>query len=186
MASQSSFTVQLNLYDGYLDCLDEIKNFCTENFGALPQLVLTRDQRHEMKILSVFDSKTYKNFGKDFASPLFEFTCENFLVNRAKNSCYAGEKSWQLDLATGALKRCYFERPYFNAYDDINEKILLLPVGRNCRSQYCVNASHFMALGNIPEINCPSYAQLHDRASAGWYKQLMKDALGGKFTMADK
>ncbi len=92
LASPSSFTVQLNLYDGYLNCLDEIKNFCTENFGALPQLVLTRDQRHEMKILSAFDSKTYKNFGKDFASPLFEFTCENFLVNRAKISVTRAKK----------------------------------------------------------------------------------------------
>ncbi|MBR2732836.1 MAG: hypothetical protein IKD80_01105 [Selenomonadaceae bacterium] len=38
-----------------------------------------------------------------------------------------------------------------------------------------------MALGNVPEVNCPSYAQLRDRPEAGWYKQTMIDALGGKF-----
>lgn len=185
-ASKASFTVQLNLYDGYLDCLDEIKNFCTENFGALPQIALTRAQQRGIAIHSSDDFETYKKLGAQFDSPMFKFACENFLVNRAKNFCYAGENSWRLDLATGDLQRCYFERPYFNIYDDLDKEIPLIPVGRNCRDIYCVNAIHFMALGIIPEINCPSYAQLRDRPSAGWYKENMKIALGGKFMATDK
>ena len=180
-ASKASFTVQLNLYDGYLDCLDEIKDFSLKNFGALPQLALTRDQRQGMEIYSTADFETYKKYGAKFESPMFDFSCENFLVNRAKNFCHAGENSWRLDLATGELKRCYFEPPYFNAYDDLAQEIPLKPVGRHCGSNYCVNAIHFLALGNIPEIDCPSYAALRDRPAAGWYKQTMTDALGGKF-----
>ena len=184
--SNASFTVQLNLYDGYLDCLDEIKNYCIENFGALPQVALTRDQRHGMKIHSSADFNTYKKYGETFDSPMFKFSCENFLVNRSKNFCYAGENSWTLDLATGALCRCYFEEASFNIYDDLNKEIPLNPVGRHCRSEYCVNAIHFMALGIIPEISCPSYAQLRDRTEASWYKQPIKDALGGKFMIKQK
>ncbi|MBO4780379.1 MAG: hypothetical protein J5497_07065, partial [Selenomonadaceae bacterium] len=177
-ASKASFTVQLNLYDGYLDCLEQIKSFCTENFGALPQLALTRDQRRGMEVYSSADFETYRKYGAEFSSPMFEFACDNFLVNRAKNFCYAGENSWRLDLATGELRRCYFEQPCFNAYDDLEQEIPLRAVGQHCGSNYCVNAIHFMALGNIPKINCPSYAELRDRPEAGWYKQTMKHALG--------
>lgn len=180
-ASKASFTVQLNLYDGYLDCLDEIKNFCTENFGALPQLALTRDQSFGMAIHSSADFATYRRYGAEFHSPMFEFACDNFLKNHAKKFCYAGEKSWTLNLATGDLQRCYFERPCFNIYDDLTQKIPLNPIGRHCGSMYCVNAIHFAALGVLPEINCPSYAALRDRPAAGWYKQPIKNALGGKF-----
>ena len=184
--SKASFTVQLNLYDGYLDCLDEIKNFSMENFGALPQIALTRAQQRGIAIHSSADFETYKNYGAQFNSPMFKFACENFLKSRAKNFCYAGENSWRLDLATGDLKRCYFERAYFNAYDNLDKEIPLKPIGINCRDTYCVNAIHFLALGNIPEINCPSYAQLRDRPEAGWYKQTMKEALGGKFMPENK
>ena len=126
-ASKASFTVQLNLYDGYLNCLDEIKNFCTENFGALPQIALTRAQQRGITIHSSADFETYKNYGVQFNSPMFKFSCENFLKSRAKNFCYAGENSWVLDLATGDLKRCYFERAYFNIYDDLEKKYLCNP-----------------------------------------------------------
>ena len=179
--SKASFTVQLNLYDGYLDCLDEIKNFCLENFGALPQIALTREQRRGIAVHSSADFETYKSYGAQFDSPMFEFACENFLKSRAENFCYAGENSWRLDLATCDLNRCYFERPYFNVYNDLDQEIPLQPVGRNCRDIYCVNAIHFMALGVVPEINCPSYAQMRDRPEAGWYKETIKQALGRKF-----
>lgn len=185
IASKASFTVQLNLYDGYLPCLDEIKNFCMENFGALPQLALTRDQRRGMKLYTAGDLAAYRKLGADFHSPMFEFSCDNFLVNRAKNFCYAGQHSWRLNLATGALRQCYSQRDTFNAYDDLEQKIPLKPVGRHCGSRYCINAIHFMALGNVPEVDCPSYAQLRDRPEAGWYKQTMIDALGGKFLTDD-
>lgn len=181
--SKASFTVQLNLYDGYLDCLDEIKNYCIENFGALPQIALTRDQRRGMNIHSSADFDTYKKIGSQFDSPMFKFSCENFLVNRQKYFCRAGESSWTLNLATGDLSRCYFEAPSFNIYDDLEQKVPLRAVGRHCGCQYCVNAIHFLALGNIPEIDCPSYAELRDRPEAGWYKKTIKDAIGKKFTI---
>ena len=182
-ASKASFHVSFNLYEGYMDCLDEIKSYCLDNFGALPQVAIMRDQRSGMKIHSSADFETYKKFGGEFKSPMFEFACENFLVNRRKYFCHAGQTSWFLDLATGNLARCYSEPPYFNAYDDLESKIPLVPVGRNCRAVYCINASFFVACGNIPEIDLPSYTALRDRPEAGWHKQTIKDALGKKFTI---
>ncbi|MBQ7221651.1 MAG: radical SAM protein [Synergistaceae bacterium] len=39
-----SVLVQLNLCDEYIDCKDEIKQFCIKNFGALPHVALTRNE----------------------------------------------------------------------------------------------------------------------------------------------
>ena len=185
MRSNSSFTVQLNLYDGYLEFLEEIKNYCLENFGALPQLALTRNQKNGMKIYSVHDMKTYRNFGKDFDSPMFEFACDNFLKKRTE-FCHAGEKSYTLDLASGNLRMCYAEPQIFNIYDDLNATVPEISVGYNCHSDYCVNAIHFLALGVMPEVNCPSYAELRNRNSANWYKQNIFDNLNKKFQYKGK
>ena len=134
-----------------------------------------------MKVYCAEGFEAYKKYGAEFDSPMFNFACENFLVNRAKNFCYAGENSYRLDLATGALKKCYSEKPCFDIYKDLNQKIPSNPIG-HCKSRYCVNAIHFMALGIIPEIKCPSYAELRDRPAAGWYKKSAKDALSNKFS----
>ena len=43
-----------------------------------------------------------------------------------------------------------------------------------------------MSLGIIPEIECPSYAELRDRESGGWYAPEMKEFLGGKLSCNNK
>ena len=176
----ASFTVQLNLYDGYLNLLEEIKSYCIENFGALPQLALTRNQTNGMKLYSAHDLETYRQDGKDFDSPMFQFACDNFL-NKRNAFCYAGEKSYTLDLSSGNLRRCYDDPATFNIYKDLDENVPESPIGHNCRSIYCFNAIHFMALGIMPDIDCPSYAALRNRESAGWYKETILNALSGKF-----
>ena len=184
-ASPASFMVQLNLYDGYLEDLDEIKSYCLDNFKALPQLALTRYQKNGMRVFSVHDMDTYRQYGDDFESPMFKFACDNFLKKR-KEFCYAGVKSYTLNLADGTLKRCYFDKMFFNIYDDLEAAIPESPVGHDCRDIYCINAIHFLALGVMPDVNCPSYAQLRNRESAGWYKKTILDALDGKFDLKER
>ena len=185
-ASPASFHVSFNLYEGYMDCLDEIKNYCMENFGAPPHIAIMRDQRNGMKLYDPIDLATYKRRGADFHSARFEVECDNFLVNRQKYFCYAGETSWVLDLATGNLSRCYCEPPYFNAYDNLEQKIPLWPVGRHCNDTYCINASYFIACGNIPEVNYPPYSLLRDRPEANWHKKPIRDIIGKKFKIRDR
>ena len=104
---------------------------------------------------------------------MFDFTCRNFKAKR-REFCYAGDWTFKLDLATGELRSCYFSLPFCNIYTDIDEKIKTLTVGNNCGSSYCVNSSHFMSLGVIPEIQCPTYAGLRDRPEAHWYNPRMR------------
>lgn len=175
-AAGCSILVQLNLSDEYIENIDEIKRICVENFGAYPQAALTRRENDDMSIFTNYTNDEYLAFGKSFDSPLFDFTYKNFKVKR-KEFCYAGAWSYTLDLATGDLSSCYFSRPFYNIYANPNSKIKSLPVGCNCHNPYCVNSSHFMSLGIIPSIPCPTYVDLRDRADAQWYTTEMKNFL---------
>lgn len=177
--SKASFFVQMNLCDGYIECLDEIKEYCMKNFGALPQVTLTRKEFPEMDIYTQKSKEKYKSYADQFESPMFDLMYKNFKVKRTEY-CYAGKKSYTLNLATGDLKRCYFEKSFMNIYDS-DEKIPERSVGNNCGDKFCVNIIHFISLGVVPDIDCLTYAKLRDREGAGWLKKNMLDELNSKF-----
>jgi len=179
-----SFLVQLNLCDEYIECIDEIKEFCLKEFGAYPQVALTRREGKGYSIFTSYSDSEYIEYAKTFDSPLFDFTLKNFKVKR-KEFCYAGDWSFKLDLATGNLRSCYFSPPFYNIYDNINEPIKKSIVGNNCGNSYCVNSSHFMSLGIIPSVDCPSYVALRDRNQT-WYQEEMREFLSGKLSDNNK
>lgn len=164
-----SFLIQLNLCDEYIELEEEIKKYCIQNFGALPQIALTRKEGNEYSLFTEKSNEEYIEHGRNYDSPLWTFTCRNFKVKR-EEFCYAGNWSFKLDVATGELRSCYFSAPFYNIYQNINQKIPTLTVGCNCRNKYCVNSSHFMSLGIIPSIDCECYGDLRNRKEAGWYQ----------------
>lgn len=173
----ASILLQINLCDSYVPYIDEIKQISMEKIGAYPQAALTRiETARPFKVYTNGSAEEYLENGRRFQSPLFEFTAKNFNVKR-KEFCYAGEWSGVLDLGTGVLKKCYAESPGVNIFDDVDAPIIFSPVGRACKSEYCVNSSHFMSLGVIPSIETPSYGQLRNRPEAGWQTHRMKDFL---------
>jgi len=188
--SMCSFIVQLNLCDEYIPVLDEIKEISLNEFGALPQLALTRNESTKsISVLSDLDFESYCDLGNTFESKLFDMTTKNFMVKR-KEFCYAGEWSFKLDIASGELRRCYFSKPHQNIYDNVNEKIILKPIGNGCRNPYCVNSSHFMTLGVIPSIKTPTYAECRNRIcnndGSEWLKPQMKEFLSGKLSESNR
>ena len=177
-----SFVVQVNLCDEYEPYLDEINRICIEKIGAKPQLAATRAESKGLKKIKLLTSHTedrYRELGKTFESPLFDFTMQNFNVKR-KEFCYAGDWSGNLDLSTGILRRCYSSYLYQDIFKKPNEKIRFLAVGNKCNSLFCMNSSHFMALGVIPELKTPTYESLRNRNEANWYSKEMKDFLSKK------
>lgn len=175
--AECSYIIQLNLADEYIDCIEEIKEFCMVHFGTLPQIALTRKEGKEYEIYTNYSEEKYIEIGRSFNSPLFDFTCKNFRVKR-KEFCYAGKWSYKLDLASGDLKSCYFSAPHYNIYKNIHERIPANTIGNNCKNSYCVNSSHFMSLGIIPEIQCPTYCSLRERDA--WYTKEMREFLEQK------
>jgi organic radical activating enzyme len=182
----SSYVVQLNLCDEYIPYLDEIKNICIDKVGAMPQVALTRNEKTKpMTIMSQYNTEKYYELGQSFKSPLFDFTFKNFLVKR-KEFCYAGAWTFKMYLGTGDLRDCYGSPRVQNIYDDVNKPIIFLAIGNNCRLPYCVNSSHFMSLGVIPEIRTPTYAELRDRNNSNWYSAEMRNFLETKLSLENK
>lgn len=64
-------------------------------------------------------------------------------------------------------------------YHDLNAPIVFKPLGCCC-ADYCVNSSHFLSLGVIPQISTPSYAELRNRVIAAWYNEELESFLSKK------
>lgn len=183
-----SFFIQFNLYDGYKPYLEEMKQICIEKTGAMPQIAATRDETNtpDIKLHTNGSDVEYKNCAKSFDSKLFEYTLKNFMVKR-NEFCYAGKWSFVLNIATGMIRRCYFEKPYMNVYEDLESPIERLPIGNGCRNIYCVNSSHFMSLGIIPELKDePTYIQLRNRKEGNWTNGSVYNFLDGKLQYNNK
>lgn len=176
----ASILLQINPCDSYVPYIEEIKQISKEKLGAYPQAALTRTETERpFRIYTNGTEEEYLANGRRFQSPLFEFTAKNFNVKR-KEFCYAGEWSGVLDLGTGILKKCYAESSGTNIFDNVDAPITFSPVGRDCKSEYCVNSSHFMSLGVIPSIKTPSYSQLRNRPEAGWQTPQMENFLNSR------
>lgn len=182
-----SILVQMNLYDGYLPYLEEIKKYCKEQFGALPQIAATRlDGTSDYRFHTQLTAEEYKNKGAEFSSPLFNFTLRNFNVRR-KEFCYAGDWSALINLATGIMNPCYSCGYPQNIFEDIQKPIKFRPVGHGCSLCFCVNSSHFLSLGVIPSLYADvTYAGLRDRSEAKWYSDEMREFLSGKLSESNK
>ena len=177
----ASFVLQLNMCDEYIPFIEEIKQLSKINVGAYPQVAITRYEvnlKNDVRIMTK-NIDEYMKAAESFDSPLFRFTRRNFNVKR-KEFCYAGDWSFQLNLATGILHRCYCSNITQNIFEDVEKPIRFIAMGHACSELYCMNSSHFMSLGIIPEIETPTYAELRNRIDAGWYSERMKKFLSGK------
>lgn len=180
--SGASIMVQFNMCDDYLPYLDEIKEICIRETGAPPQIAATREEEkglEKIKLLTKYSESEYYAFGKEFESPLFDYTMKNFNVKR-KEFCYAGDWAMNLNLATGVMRRCYCSYIRQDIFKNPNKKIKFFAIGHACGSPFCMNSSHFMSLGVIPELQTPTYAELRNREEAKWYSDEMKAFLSSK------
>lgn len=172
----ASVLVQINLCDEYIPYLDDIKARCIEKVGAMPQVAATRKEEKglgNVELLTELSQDEYMKLGKQFESPLFEFTMKNFNVKR-KEFCYAGDWSGTLDLSTGILRRCYSSYIFQDIFKNPKEKIRFLAMGNCCGSPFCMNSSHFMSWGIIPSVSTPTYGELRNRQEASWYNDNME------------
>lgn len=177
-----SFVVQLNLYDKYIECADEIKKICMENVGAYPQIAATRKETKKLEKVEIYTEKNINEYvaaGREFDSNLFEYTMKNFNKKR-KEFCYAGDWSGVLDLSNGKLVKCYGHPIAQDIFKNPKEKINFEAIGNCCRSSFCMNSSHFMSLGTIVESGNETYCSLRNREEQNWFNEKTKEFLSHK------
>ena len=186
-----SFLVQLNLCDEYIPYIDEIKEYCLEQFGAYPQIAATRKETDITSDVELYTEHTFEEYvelGKEFESPLFDFTMRNFNSPR-KEFCFAGDWAFTLNLANGIMRRCYASSRGYDIFKNPEKPISFCAIGKHCNSLFCMNSSHFMSLGVIPEISTPTYCELRDRETSDnthWYNDRTRMFLSSKLQESNK
>lgn len=184
-----SITVELVPNDELIPYIDELKKVCIENFGALCHLTVGRDDRSEDKhILTKIALDEYQKIWNEFDSDLFAFKLRTFEVPR-KEFCYAGDWSLVVDLSTGEMRKCYKTEAFFNIYKNINEPIPFEAIGCHCLEPHCFNAHAYLTLGNIPELETPTYANMRNRLcedGSEWLNPGCREFLSGKFRDVNK
>ena len=70
-----------------------------------------------------------------------------------------------------------------NIFKDYKKPLKFYSVGYHCRSPFCMNSSHFLSFGIIPDYKSPSYYELRNRKTCnGW--DWINDEM--KFIMSQK
>jgi len=173
----ASFTVEITPTDELEEYIDEMKKTCIEKVGAPCHSTLGRVINDDsIPVLTKRSFDEYKEIWGKMNSKLFEFKSEIFYKKR-KEFCYAGAWSFNLNLSNGDICQCY-ARPYMgNIYKDITQPIPEFPVGNTCKQPHCYNGHAFLGLGNIPELETPTYAEMRNKIcedGSEWLKPEMK------------
>ena len=179
----SSFTVEVTPSDELIPYIDELKKECIKYSGALCHLTIARDDRTKgIDILSDLSWDDYKRTWGVFKSPLFDFKSRIF-QQRREEFCYAGAWSYYVNLGSGAVTQCSCGEKFWNIYDKTDKPIPEKPIGHSCSLPYCYNGHVYLALGNIPELFTPTYAEERNRICENgteWLQPEMKAFMSTK------
>lgn len=178
-----SFTIEVMPNDELIPFINELKELCIEKVGALCQLTVGRDDTQRgKKILTKLPINEYEKIWGSFESQMFRYKISIFGQKR-KEFCYAGMWSLYVDLATGNAKTCYGQPISQNIFEDPQKPIIFSPVGYYCRQPFCYNGHAFLALGVIPELKAPSYADIRNRVCKNrkpWFSDEMYEVFSSK------
>lgn len=185
---QVSFTVEVTPTDELIPYIDELKEYCLSNFGALCHITIARDDRTGgIDVLSDLDYSTYKKVWGQFESDMFQFKTEIFYHKR-KEFCYAGDWSLYVNLETGDIRQCYCGKIIGNLYD-FSKPISFEAIGTKCNLPHCYNGHAFLTIGDIPEINSITYDMTRNRIckdGSEWLQPEMKAIMQSRLQESNK
>lgn len=179
--SGASIAIEMVASDDYIPYIDEIKQLCLDNIGALPEINIAR-REEDFSILTDLGKEEYIRIWSQFRSSSFDFKLNTIGVKR-KEFCYAGDWTATLHLGTGEISKCYSE-PFQNIYKDFDQPIFFEAMGSRCHLPYCHNSHIWLTLGDIPELEFPTFAQIRNRKCSDgseWLTVEMKEFINGKF-----
>ena len=176
-----SFTVELTPSDDQIPYIDEIKEVCLKNLGALCHITVARDRtKPGIPILTSLSREEYIKVWGQFDSPLFDFKMRIFGEPR-KEFCYNGLWGGRINLKNGSFSQCYRLIPK-RIFDNPSAPIDFCPAGK-CEMAHCYNGHSWLALGMIPELVTPTYLDMRDRVTADgrhWVGEEMREFLSQK------
>ena len=182
-AAGASFTVEITPTDELMPFIEEVKSTCIQYVGALCHVTVARDERTQgIDVMTDHSWEEYKKIWSQFNSALFDFKTRIFSQKR-KEFCYAGAWSYFLNIGTGSLVQCYRGEELANIYQNPEEPLPKKPIGYKCEFPHCVNGHAFLALGDIPELPAPTFAEERNRVcedGTEWLQPEMKEVLSSR------
>lgn len=180
----ASFTLEATPSDELIPYIKEMQDLAIQEVGAICHVTVARDE-HDMSklnILTKMNRDEYKKTWEVFDSKLFDYKFSIFGEPR-KEFCYAGDWTLSLDMGSGILSQCYNGLYSQNIMDDVQKPIIFKPIGCHCQQPHCFNGHAWIALGTIPELEAPTYAELRNRTCSDgseWLFPQMKTFLSQK------
>lgn len=182
-----SYSIEVTPHDELVPYIDELKSFSMKEFGALPHITVARNEgTSKIDLLTKYSKEEYSDIWSTFDSKLFDFKLSVF-NQRREEFCYAGSWSLAVNLEDGNYSQCYIGSRLGNI-KEMDKPINFRPIGK-CREPHCFNAHAFLAFGNIPEIQTPTYLEERDRVcedGSHWVSEKMGDFFKTKTYQTNK
>lgn len=184
-----SFTLEVTPNDELVPYIEDLKEESVRYLGALCHVTIARnDAQREIPILTqMSEEEFYEKWGQ-FESPLFDFKKTIFGKHQNK-FCYAGDWSVYVHLGTGDMTKCYVGAKIDNIYENLDKPLHFEAMGCRCRTYHCYNGHSFLSLGDIPELETPTYSQLRNRTDAEgnhWLSEEVEAFLSCKLRESNK
>jgi organic radical activating enzyme len=180
----ASFTLEATPSDELIPYIQEMQDLAIQEVGAVCHVTVARDEHDmsQLKILTQMSREDYKKTWEVFDSKLFDYKFSIFGEPR-KEFCHAGDWTLSLDMGNGILRQCYCSLHSQNIMDDVQRPIIFKSIGCHCQQPHCFNGHAWIALGTIPELKSPTFAELRNRICTDgteWLKPEMKAFLSQK------
>ena len=176
-----SFTVEMTPVDELEPHIDDVKDMCLRELGALCHITIARnDLEKDITVLSNHSLEEYVNIWSQFKSKMLDFKKIIFQEKR-REFCYAGDWSAYINLGTGNITKCYIPISIGNIFD-MGSPIKFEAIGK-CPIAHCYNGHVLLTFGLIPSLTTPTYADIRNRVcldGTEWVNPRMKEFMEGK------
>lgn len=179
-----SYTVELTANDKAISFIDDIKNKCVSELGAMPHIIESRDNNKGLIKLTKLSNKEHMEKWNQFDTPLIKFQ-DTIWGEKRCEFCYAGDWVLNLYLESGNISPCFGGGPIIqNIFENIDEPIHFEAIGNKCPWEHCYAAYVLLTLGAIPELDTPKYSEIRNRKTIDnkeWLTKDMKSFMSSKF-----
>lgn len=184
----ASINVEITPSDELIPHIDEVKDYCMREFGALAHLTIARnDGSQQIDRLISLSLDDYNATWSTFDSSFWEYKSTIFGVKQT-GFCNAGSWSYYVNMSTGKMRQCYCGRSVGNLFDDPDAPLPDKPIGR-CSLPHCYNGHVFLTLGTIAGATEIGYGDIRDRRCSDgshWLQPELKEAFNTKLESSNR
>lgn len=180
-----SFRVSMVCSDADIEAEDRIHTFCENELNGIALGIGSAKKYNEITgniegLWSKYNKKEYyEKVMSIFPSYNLEYIQDLDEIDNHK-FCYAGSWYFQLDFTTGTYSQCLQNAgPVHNFFENMEEGLLLEPVGTGCRASWCW-CGWSKKLNLIPN-ECRYVTDIEEMAAAPENKYITKECLEAGF-----